>query len=43
MRQEVGCWTNGQHSRSVKQEDIYDQDYADGLAAQRGLAHWFGR
>jgi hypothetical protein len=28
--------------RSVKQEDIYGQDYADGLTAQRGLAHWFG-
>lgn len=28
--------------RSVKQEDIYVQDYADGLAAQRGLARWFG-
>jgi putative transposase len=27
--------------RSVKQEDIYLQDYADGLAAQRGLARWF--
>jgi putative transposase len=29
--------------RSVKQEDIYVQDYADGLTAQRGLAHWFGQ
>ena len=28
--------------RSVKQEDIYVQDYADGLTAQRGLACWFG-
>ena len=28
--------------RSVKQEDIYVQDYADGLTAQRGLARWFG-
>lgn len=28
--------------RSVKQEDIYVQDYSDGLSAQRGLAHWFG-
>jgi putative transposase len=28
--------------RSVKQEDIYLQDYADGLTAQRGLARWFG-
>jgi putative transposase len=28
--------------RSVKQEDIYPQDYADGLAAQRGLGRWFG-
>jgi putative transposase len=28
--------------RSVKQEDIYAQDYADGLTAQRGLARWFG-
>lgn len=27
--------------RSVKQEDIYLQDYGDGLAAQRGLARWF--
>jgi putative transposase len=28
--------------RSVKQEDIYVQDHADGLTAQRGLARWFG-
>lgn len=28
--------------RSVKQEDIYVQDYADGLTAQRGLSCWFG-
>ena len=28
--------------RSVKQEDIYLQDYSDGLTAQRGLARWFG-
>ena len=28
--------------RSVKQEDIYPQDYGDGLMAQRGLARWFG-
>lgn len=28
--------------RSVKQEDIYLQDYADGLAAHRGLSRWFG-
>ena len=28
--------------RSVKQEDIYVQDYADGLTAQRGLTRWFG-
>jgi putative transposase len=28
--------------RSVKQEDIYVQDYGDGLAAQRGLTRWFG-
>ena len=28
--------------RSVKQEDIYLQDYSDGLTAQRGLAQWFG-
>jgi putative transposase len=28
--------------RSVKQEDIYVQDYADGLTAQRGLGRWFG-
>jgi putative transposase len=27
--------------RSVKQEDIYLQDYAEGLTAQRGLARWF--
>lgn len=27
--------------RSVKQEDIYLQDYGDGLAAQRGLSRWF--
>lgn len=27
--------------RSVKQEDIYLQDYADGLTAHRGLARWF--
>jgi putative transposase len=27
--------------RSVKQEDIYVQDYGDGLKAQRGLARWF--
>lgn len=27
--------------RSVKQEEIYLQDYADGLTAQRGLARWF--
>lgn len=27
--------------RSVKQEDIYLQDYGDGLQAQRGLARWF--
>ena len=29
--------------RSVKQEDIYVQDYADGLTAQRGLARWFNQ
>ena len=29
--------------RSVKQEDIYVQDYGDGLTAQRGLAGWFGQ
>lgn len=28
--------------RSVKQEDIYVQDYSDGLTAERGLARWFG-
>jgi len=28
--------------RSVKQEDIYVQDYGDGLTAQRGLTQWFG-
>ena len=27
--------------RSVKQEDIYPQDYGDGLTAQRGLGRWF--
>ena len=27
--------------RSVKQEDIYVQDYSDGLTAHRGLAQWF--
>jgi len=27
--------------RSVKQEDIYVQDYGDGLTAQRGLRRWF--
>jgi putative transposase len=27
--------------RSVKQEDIYPQDYASGLDAHRGLARWF--
>jgi putative transposase len=27
--------------RSVKQEDIYPEDYADGLTAQRGLNRWF--
>jgi putative transposase len=27
--------------RSVKQEDIYVQDYGDGLTAQRGLSVWF--
>ena len=27
--------------RSVKQEDIYVQDYGDGLTAQRGLSQWF--
>jgi putative transposase len=28
--------------RSVKYEDIYVQDYADGLDAGRGLGQWFG-
>ena len=28
--------------RSAKQEDIYVQDYGDGLTAQRGLTRWFG-
>ena len=28
--------------RSAKQEDIYVQDYGDGLMAQRGLGRWFG-
>jgi len=27
--------------RSAKYEDIYLQDYGDGLSAGRGLAHWF--
>ena len=27
--------------RSIKQEDIYPQDYGDGLTAQRGLTEWF--
>jgi putative transposase len=27
--------------RSVKQEDIYLQDYSDGLTAQMGLGNWF--
>jgi putative transposase len=27
--------------RSAKQEDIYPQDYADGLTAHRGLSRWF--
>ena len=27
--------------RSVKQEDIYVQDYGDGLTAHRGLSRWF--
>ncbi len=27
--------------RSVKQEDIYLQDYSDGLNAHRGLSRWF--
>ena len=29
--------------RSVKYEDIYLQDYGDGLAAGRGLARWFAQ
>jgi putative transposase len=29
--------------RSVKQEDLYVQDYADGLTAQRGLGRWFSQ
>ena len=29
--------------RSVKQEDIYLQDYGDGLSAGRGLARWFAQ
>ena len=29
--------------RSVKQEDIYVQDYADGLTAHRGIGRWFGQ
>jgi putative transposase len=28
--------------RSVKYEDIYIQDYGDGLSAGRGLSKWFG-
>ena len=27
--------------RSVKYEDIYLQDYGDGLTARRGVALWF--
>jgi putative transposase len=27
--------------RSVKYEDVYPNDYGDGLAADRGLRHWF--
>lgn len=27
--------------RSVKQENIYPEDYGDGLTAQRGLGRWF--
>jgi putative transposase len=27
--------------RSAKQEDIYPQDYSDGLTAQHGLGRWF--
>jgi transposase InsO family protein len=27
--------------RSAKYEDIYLQDYSDGLTAQRGLSRWF--
>jgi putative transposase len=27
--------------RSVKQEDIYLQDYGDGLSARLGLSRWF--
>jgi putative transposase len=29
--------------RSAKYEDIYLQDYGDGLAAGRGLGRWFDR
>jgi putative transposase len=29
--------------RSVKYEDVYLNDYGDGLAADRGLRHWFGK
>jgi len=29
--------------RSAKYEDIYLQDYGDGLAAGRGLGQWFDR
>lgn len=28
--------------RSVKYEDVYLNDYGDGLSADRGLRHWFG-
>ena len=29
--------------RSVKYEDVYLNDYGDGLSADRGLRHWFGK
>ena len=29
--------------RSVKYEDIYINDYGDGLSAERGLRHWFAQ
>ena len=38
-----GRWIDNRfiERRSVKQENIYLQDYTDGLTAHRGLARWF--